>query len=58
MVGLDIDTVLGTSEWDEVRGRAVGRPDEEACERARGDGIEPLLVEMIRCRCADHLQED
>lgn len=45
LVGVDIDTVLGTSVWDEVRGRAVGRPDEEACERARGDRNRALLVE-------------
>ena len=45
LVGVDIDTVLATSVWDEVRGRAVGRPDEEACERARGERNRALLVE-------------
>ena len=45
LVGVDIDTVLETSDWDEVRGRAAGRPDEEACQRARGDRNRALLVE-------------
>jgi 1,2-phenylacetyl-CoA epoxidase catalytic subunit len=45
LVGMDIDTVIGISEWDEVRGRSAGRPDEEACQRARGDRNRALLVE-------------
>ncbi|MGB1656812.1 MAG: Phenylacetic acid catabolic protein [Longimicrobiales bacterium] len=45
LVGMDIDTVEPATDWDEVRGRASGRPDEEACERARGDRNRALLVE-------------
>ena len=45
LVGVDIDAVEAATDWDEARGRTSGRPDEEACERARGDRNRALLVE-------------
>jgi 1,2-phenylacetyl-CoA epoxidase catalytic subunit len=45
LVGVDIDAVEPAADWDEGRGRTSGRPDEEACERARGDRNRALLVE-------------
>ena len=45
LVGIDIDSVEAATDWDEARGRTSGRPDEEACQRARGDLNRALLVE-------------
>lgn len=45
LVGIDIDDVEPSTDWDESRGRASGQPAEEACERARGDRNRALLVE-------------
>ncbi len=45
LVGVDVDSVQLAADWDEARGRTSGRPDEEACERARGDRNRALLVE-------------
>ena len=45
LVGINIDAVHAASDWDEARGRTGGCPDEEACERARGDRNRALLVE-------------
>lgn len=45
MVGVDIDAMEAATDWDPVRGRAMGRPSEEAVERARGDRNRALLVD-------------
>ena len=45
LVGMNVDAVHAATDWDEARGRTGGRPDEEACERARGDRNRALLVE-------------
>ena len=42
---MNVDAVHAATDWDEARGRTGGRPDEEACERARGDRNRALLVE-------------
>jgi ring-1,2-phenylacetyl-CoA epoxidase subunit PaaC len=43
--GVDVDAVDAASDWDEVRGRGPGHPDEDSIERARGDRNRMLLVE-------------
>lgn len=45
LVGIDIDTVDATAEWDGSRGRTPGHPSEEAVQRARGDLNRALFVE-------------
>jgi 1,2-phenylacetyl-CoA epoxidase catalytic subunit len=45
LVGVDVDEVAPSSDWDESRGRTAGRPTEESVERARGDRNRVLLVE-------------
>ena len=45
LVGMDIDSVSPSAEWDEARGRTSGRPNEESVGRARGDLNRALLVE-------------
>jgi 1,2-phenylacetyl-CoA epoxidase catalytic subunit len=44
-VGVDVDAVTPAAGWDPARGRGPGRPDADACERARGDRNRMLLVE-------------
>jgi len=45
LVGIDIDAMEASTDWDPERGRAVGRPNEESVARARGDRNRALLVE-------------
>jgi len=46
LIGVDVDSIeADRTEWDEVRGRGPGAPDEETVERARGDRNRMLLVE-------------
>ena len=45
LVGMDVDSVSPSGEWDEARGRTSGRPNEESVGRARGDLNRALLVE-------------
>ncbi len=45
LIDIDVDQVDASSAWDSARGRAPGRPDEEAVERARGDRNRALLVD-------------
>lgn len=45
LVGVDVDTVEPAADWDEVRARTRGHPDEDAIERARGDRNRALFVE-------------
>lgn len=45
LVGVDVDGVAASTEWDEQRGRTVGHPDQDSVERARGDRNRALFVE-------------
>lgn len=45
LVGIDIDGVTPSPEWDDARGRTAGHPDEHAVERVRGDRNRALFVE-------------
>lgn len=45
LVGVDVDSVAASPEWDAARGRTGGHPDQEAVERARGDRNRALFVE-------------
>ena len=44
-IGVDVDAVEPAGEWDPVRGRGPGQPDDEAVARARGDLNRALFVE-------------
>lgn len=45
LVGVDIDSVEASADWDETRGRTTGQPNDGAIERARGDRNRALFVE-------------
>jgi len=45
MIGVDVDAVVPSDDWDSARGRASGHPDDDAIERARGDRNRALLVD-------------
>jgi 1,2-phenylacetyl-CoA epoxidase catalytic subunit len=45
LVGMNVDSVSPSAEWDEARGRTSGRPNEDSVGRARGDLNRALLVE-------------
>lgn len=45
LAGIDIDAAQPASDWDPIRGRTTGRPDEDSVVRARGDKNRSLFVE-------------
>jgi ring-1,2-phenylacetyl-CoA epoxidase subunit PaaC len=44
LVGIEVDAVDASGDWDEARGRTGGELAEEAAERARGDRNRALFV--------------
>ena len=45
LVGVDVDAVAASGDWDSARGRTAGAPSEESIERVRGDRNRALFVE-------------
>lgn len=45
LVGIDVQEVDATSDWDGRRARTLGQPNDESIERARGDRNRALFVE-------------
>lgn len=45
LAGVDMDAAEPSTDWDPIRGRCAGRPDEDSVVRARGDKNRSLFVE-------------